>query len=51
MERRDELLEKAQRQELTPEEQAELQRLLEDVGRTDQGDTPTPGGRIPPPPD
>jgi hypothetical protein len=36
MGRREELLEKAQREELTPQEQEELQRLLDDVGRTDE---------------
>jgi hypothetical protein len=51
MGRREELIQKAQREELTAEEQDELQRLLEDVGRTDEGGPPTPGGRIPPPPD
>ncbi len=47
MDRRDELVQKAQREQLTPEEQQELQRLLEDVGRTDEDETPTPGGRVP----
>jgi hypothetical protein len=51
MGRREELLDKAQRQELTREEQEELQRLLEETDRTDEGGPAIPGGRVPPPPD
>jgi hypothetical protein len=51
MGRREDLLEKAQREELTPQEQEELQRLLDDVGRTDEAGPVIPGGRVPPPPD
>jgi len=45
MGRREELLEKAQREELTPEEQQELQRHLDDVGRTGQDTPPTQSPR------